>query len=302
MAVPGWAQRILRPFQTLIDRLVSVGFITSGVVLAAQTFLALIPLLLAAASLLPSPTSTAIQQSLRDRFGLSGSTDAAVTSLVGHRDDLAGGFTVVGILVVLASATSFTRALQRVYEGAWGLPRLGLRASLRGLVWLVGMVAYLAVLNVALRLAGSGTPGTVARAVLLVLGSVVLWWWTPYLLLVGRVRPRALLPTGLFTAAAMAVLGVAGSVYVPRSVRSNERQFGTIGVVFAIESWLVVIGCTLVATAVTGAVLAQLDGPVGRIARGRADVEGWRSHKTLTSVTGAGVTGGAGPSPTAPAP
>jgi membrane protein len=276
MGVPGWVEDRLRPFATLADRLITVGFISTGVVLAAQTFLALFPLLIAASALLPPAAAGTLQNAMRQRFGLSGATDAAVTQLVSNRTDLRGGLTAVGVIVVLASATSFTRALQRTYELSWDLPRLGLRGSVRGLVWLLGLVAYIALLGTAARLAGASPPGTALRAVLVVVGSVLLWWWTPYLLLLGRVRARALLPGGLLTAAALMVLGAVGEVLVPRTIRSNERHFGTIGVVFAIESWLVVICCTIVGCTVVAAVAAQTDGPIGRLVRGSAAVDGWR--------------------------
>jgi uncharacterized BrkB/YihY/UPF0761 family membrane protein len=99
---------------------------------------------------------------------------------------------------------------------------------------------------------------------------------TPYVLLLGRVRLRALLPGGLLTAAAVLILGRVASIVLPRSVASNERHFGTIGVVFAIESWLVVVACAIVGMAVIGAVVVQTDGPVGHLARGSANVESWR--------------------------
>ena len=273
MAVP---ERLTRPFETLIERMVSVGFVSSGVILAAQTFLALTPLLMAVTAWLPQEAAAGVQESLRERLGLSGSTDEAVTQLVNNRDQLRGGLTVFGTIFVLASATSFTRALQRVYELAWGLPRLGIRGSVRGLMWLAGLVGYVALLSVAVSLAGAGTSGTVLRTVVVTMGAVLLWWWTPYILLDGRVRARALLPGGTLTAAAMLTVGLIGSVLLPRSVRSNERQFGTIGVVFAIESWLVVVGCVLVGAAVVAAVAAQTDSRLGRLWRGTADVNGWR--------------------------
>jgi len=278
MAVP---ERLTRPFETLIERMVSVGFVSSGVILAAQTFLALTPLLMAVTAWLPQEAAAGVQESLRERFGLSGSTDEAVTQLVNNRDQLRGGLTVFGTIFVLASATSFTRALQRVYELAWGLPRLGIRGSVRGLMWLAGLVGYVALLSVAVSLAGAGTSGTVLRTVVVTMGAVLLWWWTPYILLDGRVRARALLPGGILTAAAMLTVGLIGSVLLPRSVRSNERQFGTIGVVFAIESWLVVVACVLVGTAVVAAVAAQAGGPLGRLWRGSADVAGWRTAKAV---------------------
>jgi membrane protein len=268
-----WA---LRKFGTLIDRLVAVGVIHSGIVLAAQTFLALFPLLIGIVALLPASIGSGISKSLRSRVGISGSTDQMVSQIVVSRDDLHGGITAIGVIVVLASATAFTRALQRVYEQSWALPRLGVRGSLRGLMWLVGLMCYLLLLSTAIQYAGTGLPGTVVRTALAIISAVLLWWLTPFILLAGRVRLRSLLPGGLITAAAMLALGAVSAAVVPRTIRSNEQQFGTIGVVFAIESWLVIVGCTIVAAAIVGAVVVQTSGPIGRLARGRADLDAWR--------------------------
>ncbi len=267
---------VRRTFGIFVDRFVAVGIIQSGIVLAAQTFLALLPLLIAVIAIVPPEVAASLSGSFRYRIGLSGSSDETVGTLVGSRDELRSAITVVGAIVVLASATAFTRALQRVYEQAWDLPRLGVRGSIRGLAWLVGLVAYLVFIGAGIRFAGTGAAGTVIRSVLVVGGSVLLWWWTPFVLLLGRVRARSLLPGGLITAAAMLVLGRISSVVLPRTVRNNERQYGTIGAVFAIESWLVVVACTIVLAAVIGAVLAQTDGPLGRLARGSPDPDGWR--------------------------
>jgi membrane protein len=290
-----------RTFGSLIDRLTVVGFVQTGVILAAQTFLALFPLLIAATALLPADAAADVADSARARLGLGGgTTEEAMDRLVAHRSDLRGSLTVIGVVVVLASATSFTRALQRLYEMAWSLPRLGLRGSLRGLIWLVGLVVYFTLLAMALRLAGQNGPGVVLRPVLLAAGAVLLWWWTPFLLLLGRVRARALLPGALITALAMGILGKVSSVVVPRTVASNERQFGTIGAVFAIESWLVVVSCTLVAAVVTSAVLGQATGPLGRLARGTSDVDGWRRTPRMRRLRAARVSSAREPRPWGP--
>src|SRR5262245_45878924 len=229
----------LRTFATLLDRLASVGLVYSGVVLAAQTLMALLPLLIVVISLLPTWAGTSVAQTLRTKLGVTGETDQAVGNLIASRSQLQG-ISIISVIVVIASATSFTRALQRVYELSWGLPRLGMRGSLRGLVWLVAVSSYFGVLALALHYARNGAPATTLRVVLTVIGAVGLWWWTPYVLLMGRVRLRSLLPCGVVTGIAMLVMGRVAAVVVPRTVRTNERRFGTIGVVFAVQSWLVV--------------------------------------------------------------
>lgn len=290
--VRGLVARILRwvftTFATLIERLAQVGLIQSGIVLAAQTFLALFPLLMALIAVLPATSAHHLADTVRARLGLGGETQQMLEHLVAGRSQVSGASTAVGAIVVLASATSFTRALQRVYENSWQLPRMGIRGTVRGIGWLLGLVVYLGLLGLALRLAGTGTAASVLRSVIGVLAAVALWWWTPFVLVSGRVRARALLPTGLLTAAAILILGRVSTVVVPRSVKNNERLYGTIGTVFAIESWLVVVAVTLVACAVVGAVAAQATGPIGALARGSTDADAWhrQARRVLRKTPG----------------
>jgi membrane protein len=267
---------LLRRLGPLLERLAAVAPVQAGVVLGAQAFLALFPLLIALFALTPSGVGTAAVQTLRSRLGVTGETEDSINHLISGRSELHGGYTAMGAVIVLASATAFTRALQRVYENSWQLPRMGLRGTARGLLWLVGALAYLVVLGSALRLTTGLPVDDLLRAILSVAGAFALWWWTPYLLLSGRVRARALLPTAITTSVTMVALGRASQLIMPRTIASNERQFGTIGVVFAVESWLVVVACAIVAAAVIGAVGAQLPGPLGRLLSGSADPDGWR--------------------------
>jgi membrane protein len=243
--------RLVRLARRIASEIRSVRLVEASLVLAAQAFLALIPMIIVVYALAPVDVANAIAAMLRDRFGVSGGSETAVTTLLAARSDLQRGLSAASVVFVVASATAFTRALQRVYERAWGLSTLGLRGSWRWLVWLGGLVAYLSVIGLALRFS-SDLPAT---GTLLGLSGFVLWWWTPWLLLGARVHWRALLPTAAITTAAMAALGGVSGVVVPRMVRGNEQEFGPIGVVFAVESWLVVVAGALVAGAAVGALL-----------------------------------------------
>jgi membrane protein len=267
---------LLHRLGPLVERLAAVTPVQAGVVLGAQAFLALFPLLIALVALAPPNLGNATVETLRSRLGITGDTEETLTHLISGRSDLHSGYTLVGAVIVLASATAFTRALQRVYENSWELPRMGLRGTGRGLLWLIGVLAYVILLGSALQLSTGLPVDGLLRTVLSVAGTFALWWWTPFLLLCGRVRARALLPTAVTTAVTMLVLGLVSKLVMPRTIASNERQFGTIGVVFAVESWLVVISCALVGAAVVGAVGSQLPGPLGRLLSGSADPDGWR--------------------------
>ena len=279
------SQSLLTRATPVVERLASVGLIQSAVVLAAQTFMALFPLLIGIISLAPATVGDALTSTLRRRFGLDGDTSQTVQHLVSSRNELHGGLTVVGLLVVLASATSFTRALQRVYENSWELPRLGVKGSLRGLEWLIGIIVYLALVGFALKLTES--PAfyvTSLRALLLIVFSVALWWLTPFVLLCGRVRIRSIAATAVITSIAMLIASALSVEFVPRIIRKNEQQYGTIGAAFAIQSWLVVMGSVIVATAILGALAAQHVGRLGTWARGSADPESWRRDKPPSRI------------------
>jgi membrane protein len=105
--------------------------------------------------------------------------------------------TVAGVALVVVSALSFSRTLQRVFELTWDLPRRGIRGTLAGLRWLAVVVVY-AALHVLLSSFIHGLAG-----VLMALGAAfLLWLLTPYVLLDGRLpgagssRRRGSAPSG----------------------------------------------------------------------------------------------------------
>ena len=245
---------LVHRFRGLIDRLAAVRVVESSVVLAAQSFLALFPLVIVAYAYLPSNAADGLLAAMRRRFGVSGESANAMGQLIGQREALQQSLTVIGFVIVLGSATSFTRALQKVYERAWGLERLsGLQGIWRGVAWIVGVVTYLALIGWLVHLVRDGGITTPLSAVI----GVGIWWWTAFLMLGGRVRARALIPGAILTAAAQLIVTLVSLIYLPRAIRSSEANYGPIGVVFAIESWFIVIAAVIVGGAIVGAELGS---------------------------------------------
>jgi len=253
-------------------RLVAVRVVESSIVLAAQAFLALFPLVIVVAAVIPSGASSGLLSTLRSKFSLAGASQNAVGILLDRHGAIQQTLSVVSFLLVIGSATAFTRALQRIHQNAWGLPKLGVRGLWRGFVWLAGLILYLAVLGV---LAHYVHAGALRQPLTAILGFV-LWWWTPFLLLGGRVKARALLPAAVIITAAQLVVASVSTVVMPRTLRSNEANYGPLGAVFAFESWLVVIAGVLVAGTAVGAVVGSSNGRFGTWLRGTSDPDGWR--------------------------
>jgi len=139
MALIAWARalayRILDtvpPVRRTVDELLRVEFVDRAVVIAAQALFALVPLVVVLAAYLPD----ALHQGL-DRFeavtGLSSSRVAAVP-VDTHLADKIG---LVGLLITVVSASSFARAVMRMYAHVWQIrPQKGIRGRGRALAWL----------------------------------------------------------------------------------------------------------------------------------------------------------------------
>jgi membrane protein len=119
-------------------------------------------------------------------------------------------------------------------------------------VWLMGWVAMLQVTALLVR-SMTGVPlSGLFRITVQLLANTLLWWWSARLLLGGKVSWRKLLPGALLTGLLVVALGQLSGLFMPRFARTNLEQFGPLGVVFAVASWLVLFGGVLVVATVLG--------------------------------------------------
>ena len=163
---------------------------------------------------------------------------------------------------------SFTAALQRAYLRVWRRPPGGRAgARWRGVTWLLAMLAQLAVLG-ALRGALDGPLGIGLFAILTLAAVTALWWFTAWFFLLGDVRARALLPTGLITGITLALYAASARAWMPNVVTDNEEQFGIFGVALALVTWFSGAAICILLGACAGVVFAEDTGAVGALVRG----------------------------------
>jgi membrane protein len=245
-------------------RFVELEGFDRAMALAGQTFAALLPLMLVISAVSPTGGRDAAD-GLTQRFHLDSSAEAAVKASVEQPAQLESSLSVLSVIVLVISALSFTRALQRLYLRAWRVPKIGMPlANAWGLLWLAAFSAYFSLQPVIVAL----FDGTLATVVSLTF-STGLWLMTPWVLLGKRVPWRRLLPQALLTAVSLAVFGVVSVLYMPRAVGTASHQFGVIGVAFAALSWLFVAALILVVTAAVGATLVEPRRPAAQVARTR---------------------------------
>ena len=245
-----WQRAQVRRF---VSELARVELIDRSLALGAQMLLAIIPLLMVVGAFLPQDWGSELLAQVRDTIGVRDDVMEPLREAALNDPTTQSQVGLLSLLIALASATSFSRAMQRMYARAWDLPTFrGLRAVRGSVLWLLGWVAMLQITTLLVR-SMTGVPlSGLFRTALQLLANTLLWWWSARLLLGGRVSWRDLLPGALLTGVLVVALGQLSSLFMPRFARTNLEQFGPLGVVFAVASWLVLFGGVLVVSTVLG--------------------------------------------------
>ena len=251
------AERRFPVVTELTERLVDSSLLDAGTRLAAQAFLAAVPLLFAVAAFAPASVRDQLRESLRSIFGLTGASDQQLQQVLDQSaaQGLRETTGAVGALIALVSATSFSRAMARVCERAWGLPKAGTRiAAWRWAVWLLALLLVV-FLQAPIR-DGFGAGAWLGLPLYFVVALGV-WLWTQHLLLAKRVPWLPLLPGALLGAAASTALGVTARLYMPGALNRALAEYGSLGLVLTLLSWLIVVCAALTFAFTLGAVLAR---------------------------------------------
>ncbi|WP_329284586.1 YhjD/YihY/BrkB family envelope integrity protein [Streptomyces sp. NBC_00691] len=251
------AEERLPVLSEIASRLLGGTLLDAGTRLAAQAFLAAVPLLFAVSAFAPASVRDQLRDSVRAMFGLSGRSDVELQKVLGDSADeeLRETTGAIGLVIALVSATSFSRAMARVCERAWALPRAKTRlAAWRWVVWLLAL--FLVVLVQGPLRDGFGV-GLWLGVPVFFLVSVGIWMWTQHLLLAKRVPWPPLLPGAVLAAAATSALALTARLYMPSALDKALAEYGSFGLVLTMLSWLIVVCAALTFAFTIGAVLAQ---------------------------------------------
>jgi membrane protein len=236
-----------------LRKFIAIEGSTQATVLGAQAFTSLIPFMVVAAAFAPGESDLADR--IVDRFGLTGASAKSVHELFASAGTTESAVTWVSIVILLLSALSFTRALQKLFHQAYGYDSAGVKELSRGLGWVVGIAIYLAITS-PLKGDLKDVGGIVFAVGLSTATGFVLWLGTPVLLL-GERNWRRLVPGALVSGLLGALLGVASSIYVPILMDWSADKYGLIGIAFALQSWLLVFAFVVVIGAVIGATVVE---------------------------------------------
>jgi membrane protein len=251
------------------ERMLEIEFIDRSIALAGKAFVSFFPLVIVVAAFVPERIRSSIVTGVTARLGIRGDALLLARDAFASSDDIRKATGLLGLVLTIFFATSFTTALQRVYRRAWRRPprSAGVGAYWRGVAWLLVALICLALLG-GLRGALDGGLGSGLFAIVSLAVMSGLWWFSAWLLLLGEVRARVLLPTGVITSIAAAAYAVSATVWMPGVVTSNEAQFGFFGVALSLVTWFSGAAICVLIGACAGPVLAEDSGAVGRLIRG----------------------------------
>jgi membrane protein len=218
-------------------------------VFGAELLWSMLPLLI----LLSSLANAEIDGELSRHIGVSGEGAQIVRSLLRNSPIHPLVPILTGLIFALVGAISLANSVQVLYERSFDQPPRGWRDTPRLVVWLVALVGVLAV------------AGTISKAALTTTGPVTEWlerfilatlffWWTMHFLLAGRIPWRVLIRPALVTAALWLVLAALSPITVASSIVEDSRLYGTIGVVFTLLTWFILVATVVVLGATFGAV------------------------------------------------
>jgi membrane protein len=267
--IRGWAERTL--LWKVWDRMLETEFIDRSIALAGKAFISFFPLIIVVAAFVPSHLRMSIFTTVTHRLGITGESLATVQQAFSSAEDIRRATGLLGLVLAVFYASSFTTALRRAYLRAWRRPAGGKAAGnyVRGVAWVAAFLVYMALLGGARTVLGGGA-GIVAFVVVALALSTAVWWFTAWLMLKGQVRARVLLPSGLITGIALSGYALSATLWMPNNVTSNNHQYGIFGVALALVAWFSGAAICVVVGACAGPVLAEDPGPIGRLVRGGA--------------------------------
>jgi membrane protein len=244
-------ERALWPVDAFVDffrewlrRFFDVQGFDRAMAIGAYAYSALIPAVIVYSAAVTDERSFADE--LVKKFDLSGSTADSIRAAFGAAPSAQSGVTAFGVLLLIVAGLSFARAMQRLYENAYGLPPLSMRNTKWALLWLL-----------LLGIAAEARPHLDRGPVTGLLLSAAVWLATPYLLLGRRVHWSRLIGVALLSALGMSGVGIYTVIYMPHAISDSAQQYGVFGIGFALLSWLFVSACVLVAAATGGAMITE---------------------------------------------
>jgi Virulence factor BrkB len=235
--------------------LVEVEVFDRAMTLAAQAFTSILPLVIVVAALRHGDARP-IGSGLSQYLGLSTSATSVLEQAVPASSDVFSALGWFGILLLVVSATAFSRALERFYSRVWSTRKLGFRAVWRSFAVIATVLVGLVLLQFTRSVLRADGGFLLLRGIAEFVLWTLVWLVAGWAVLNRAVSFRSLLPGALLCGLGLAIAGGVGRVYLPIALTSAARQFGVLGITIAYVGWLFVLMAVVVVGVTIGKVLS----------------------------------------------
>ncbi|MEU6239377.1 YhjD/YihY/BrkB family envelope integrity protein, partial [Kitasatospora sp. NPDC047058] len=230
----------------LWHRLDAVDFLSQAMLLAATLLLCAFPFMIIVTALL----GRSVVSTLGLRLGLNHEASDDVGRLFASDATTSAAITGLSWVFFVLGGLASAAAIQQLYQKVFQVGPQGPWDRLRALGWLALVVVWVYV---------GSTGGKVLYADAPALGWIVhvpvfigFWWFTMWFLLAGRITWRRLLPCAVATGVFWTGMLLVFHAIYSGMVVSYYEEYGPIGVVFALMSFLIAIGVVIILGAATG--------------------------------------------------
>jgi membrane protein len=164
--------------------------------------------------------------------------------------------TVGAIAFLVLAVTATVAVIQKIWQTIWGLERLGYWHEIwQQVLWGFGALAVSAAVSYLQHELNKVYPLLAGLASFALLA--VFFWIGMRLLLAGRVAYRQLMVPAIVTAVFVLGFGAFSAAFLSDAIISNNKEYGPIGVVFIMMTWLLALGVVLVLGPVVGVALQE---------------------------------------------
>jgi membrane protein len=233
------------------DRLSTVDFMNQALLLAAVMLLWLFPNLI----FLAAVTGRDFADSVSGKMGLNSQATNSVENLF-KSSSTSTAATVGAIFFLVFAILATVATIQKLWQTIWGLDGLGYwRETWQQFLWGFGALGISAGVSYIQHELNPVYPGLAATVTFVVIAAF--FWLGMRLLLAGRVPYRYLLVPALVTSAFFLGLGAFSAAFLSDSVIANDKEYGPIGVVFIIMTWLLAVGVVIILGPVVGVAIQE---------------------------------------------
>jgi membrane protein len=235
--------------QDLRARLKALDLVNWTTVFGAELLWSVLPLLI----LLSSLANERVDDDVSRHIGVNGQGAHIVKELFRNSPTFSLVPVLTGLIFALAGTIAVAGSMQVLYERAFDIEQRKWRDIPRAVAWLVVLLGALIAEGIVSKPVRT-TGGPMVELLVRFVAALIFFWWTMHFVLAGRAPWRALIRPALVTALLWIALALFSSISLSSSIVSDSKLYGTIGVVFTLLTWFILIATVVVLGAALGAV------------------------------------------------